>query len=265
MRVAIVALGLTLVGCPPPKSVERPYAAPAAAELVAALKARAGKLRALQAETRVDSMGEKAAERVKVDMSFLVARGGKMRVQIEGPMGLLATFASDGKDFGLVDVRNNVYLHGPANACNVSRLLAVALEPDAAVDVLTGSVPLDGEPDSVAWDTAGREVLTLKAPDGGREVIKLDASGRRWDPLSAERTDASGAVLWRVVHEGFHDEKGGAGGAGRPPPAPPPAYAGPAPSGRQSRPSRAFPALPRPVTFPSSGRRPRDASQRYYL
>jgi hypothetical protein len=210
MRRALVAV-LLLAGCPPPKPAERPYPAPSAKELVDALRARAKLLGSLRADTRVDHMGANG-ERAKVSMSFLVARGGKLRIEAEGPMGPLATLVSDGAKFALLDVRNSQYLNGPADACNVARLIRVALPPEAVVDVLSGAAPLDGEPASVSWDASsgGREVLELRAPDGGREVLKLDGRERRWDVLSAERTDAGGRVLWRVTHEGFADRGQGA-------------------------------------------------------
>jgi outer membrane lipoprotein-sorting protein len=208
---APLALALVLLaGCPPMKPVERPYAPPSAAELVAAMRARDAHIQSLRADTKVDHMGQ-GGQRVKVTVALLVARGGKLHMEAESPMGgALATLVSDGQKFALLDARQNRFLTGPANACNVARLIQLALEPDAVVEVLMGGAPLDGEPAGVSWDPlhGGREVLELRTPDGGRELIKLDARERRWDVVSAERTDAGGRVLWRVTHEDFHDVGG---------------------------------------------------------
>jgi outer membrane lipoprotein-sorting protein len=205
---ALAAL-LLLAACPPPRLAERPYGAPSADELVAALHKRSSAIRSLRADTKVDHLGQ-GGERVKVTVQMLLARGGKLRMEAESPMGgALATLTSDGEKFALLDARANRFLEGPANACNVARLIRIALAPDDVVEVLTGGAPLEGQPAGVSWDPAGREVLELHTPDGGREIVKLDARNRVWDVLSAERTDAGGHVLWKLSHEKFSDRGGG--------------------------------------------------------
>ena len=203
-------LALLWAGCPLPP-VERPYAAPTAEALVAHLRGRAKALQSLRAEARVDYMAENG-DRLKVTMELLVASGGRLRLSVEAPIGggMLASLASDGKQFQLHDARNNRFYAGPASACAVGRLLRIELPPEDVVAVLTGGVPLDGEPVSASWDPkdGGREVLELRAPDGGKERIRLDATEHRWDVVDAVRTDAKGNVLWRVAHEGFADKGG---------------------------------------------------------
>ncbi len=121
--------------------------------------------------------------------------------------GALATLTSDGKQFSLLDVRQNRFLTGPAKACNVARLINLSLPPDDIVTVLMGGAPLVGTVKGVSWDqnNGGREVLTLATPDGGEEIIKLDARDKRWDVMRAERHDSAGKVLWRVTNDGWKD------------------------------------------------------------
>ncbi|HZS39764.1 MAG TPA: DUF4292 domain-containing protein [Polyangia bacterium] len=210
MRKLAVAALLLLAACPPPKPVARPYPAPSADELLQAMRKRSSAIRSLRADTKVDHLGQ-GGQRVKVAVALLLARGGKLRMEAESPMGgALATLTSDGTSFALLDVRNNRFLAGPAKACNVARLIQIALEPDDIVEALTGGAPIaeGSAPAGVSWDPAGREVLELRTPDGGREVIKLDARDRSWDVVAAERTDGAGKVLWRLSHEKFSDHGG---------------------------------------------------------
>jgi outer membrane lipoprotein-sorting protein len=207
-RVAVFAL-LLLTACPPPPQVERPYAPPTAADLVAHLRAHAQRITSLRAETKVEHMGN--GDRVKIRVSMLLARGGKLRFEAESPLaGAIATLVTDGKDFALLDLRNNKFLTGPANACNVARLIQIEMPPEMIMEALTGSAPIEGEPAGVSWDPqrGGKEVLELKTPDGGKEWIRFDARNRAWDVLSAERKDASGRVLWKIDHESFSDHGG---------------------------------------------------------
>jgi outer membrane lipoprotein-sorting protein len=205
-RVAMVVALLPLVaGCPKP--AVRPYPPPSADELMAALRSRAEHLKTLRMTAKVDHMAN-GGERVRIKVNMLLARGGKLRIEADSPLGgALATLVSDGTQFSLLDVRQNRFLTGPAKACNVARLIRLSIAPDDVVAVLMGGAPLDGKIKSSAWDpnNGGREVLTLSLPDGGEETIQLDGREKRWDVLRAERRDAAGKVLWRVTNDGFKD------------------------------------------------------------
>ncbi len=208
-RALAIVLLAAVAGCPLPP-VERPYAPPKAAELMAALSARRDKLQTLRAEGRADEMGQ-GAERVKVTINVLVARGGKLRLEAESPVvGAVATLTTDGDQFQFLDARNNRFLMGPALPCNVARLIGVELLPEQVMSVLTGAAPVEGEPVAVAWDPmhGGREVLELKTPDGGGEKIWLDARNHTWDVVAAERKDAAQKILWRLTQEDFSDKSG---------------------------------------------------------
>jgi Domain of unknown function (DUF4292) len=204
MRRLLLPLTLLLCGCPTPP-VARPYPPPTADQLLGALKNRRDKLTTLRAEGRADEMGP-GAERVKVTINVLVARGGKLRLEAESPLGgAVATLVTDGSEFQLLDVRNNRFLIGRAEPCNVARLVGVELEPEQVMSVLSGSAPVEGTASGVSWDSShgGRDVLSLKTADGGSESIWL--ANRVWDVVAAERKDASGKVLWSVAHEEFED------------------------------------------------------------
>jgi hypothetical protein len=209
MRLALYVVSLMLVGCPPPKPVERLYPPPTAQELYDHLVKRRGALKSLRAETRVDHMGE-GSERVKVTVPMLLERGGRLRFEIEAPIGgsTLVTLVSDGSTFQLLDSKNNRFLEGPAKACNVARLIKISMEPEDIIDALTGGAPLAGEIVGAEWDR-GRERLELKLPDGGTERIWLDARDKSWDVLAAERKSASGQILWTLQHSDFSDRGGG--------------------------------------------------------
>src|SRR5258708_350159 len=145
------SLLLLLCGCPTPP-VQRPYPPPTAEQLLTALRNRRDKLTSLRAEGRADEMGQ-GAERVKVTVNVLVARGGKLRLEAESPLGgAVATLVTDGNQFQLLDVRNNRFLIGRAEPCNVARLIGVELEPEQVMSVLSRSAPLDGTASRVRRD-----------------------------------------------------------------------------------------------------------------
>ncbi|MDB4969547.1 MAG: hypothetical protein JWN44_5236 [Myxococcales bacterium] len=207
---ASLLCGVVLLAAGCPKPAMRPYPPPTGEELLAALRGRAEHLKSLRATAKVDHFAN-GGERVRIKANILVARGGKLRFEADSPLGgALATLTSDGTQFSLLDVRNNRFLTGPAKACNVARLIRLAIPPDDVVAVLMGEAPLEGKLKGVTWDPnhGGREVLTLSTADGGEETIQLDAAEKRWDVMRAERRDAGGKVLWRVTNSGFKDHGG---------------------------------------------------------
>jgi outer membrane lipoprotein-sorting protein len=209
MRAHLVAAALAVVpllaGCPKP--AVRPYPPPSADELMTALRQRAEHLKTLRMGAKIDYMAH-GGDRVRAKANILLKRGGKLRIELDSPLGgSLATLTTDGQQFSLLDVRANRFLTGPAKACNVARLIRVALPPDDIVAVLMGGAPLGGIVKGVSWDpnNGGREVLTLALPDGGEQIIKLDARDKRWDVVRTERRDAAGKISWFVTAEGFKD------------------------------------------------------------
>lgn len=210
IRASLICCTLAIAGCPAPPPAQRPYPPPSAAELVASLRAYDDHLRSLRMSTKVDHLAE--GQRVKIKVSMLLARPDKLRFEADSPLGgTVAYLTSNGRDFALLDVRANRFLVGPASACNVARLIKLTLPPQDVVTVLMGGVPMAGEPAGVSWDPShgGREVLTLRAPDGGSETLELDARDKRWDLVSAQRADAQGHVVWRVSDDGWSDRGGG--------------------------------------------------------
>src|SRR5205807_1117700 len=123
-RYSLPLVLLLVCGCPP-AAVQRPYAPPKAEELLESLRARQQQVRSLRAVARVDHLGE-GGQRVKVTVTMLLERGGKLRLEAESPMGgALATLVADGHDFALLDTRQNRFLVGPASPCNVARLIRI--------------------------------------------------------------------------------------------------------------------------------------------
>jgi hypothetical protein len=184
---------LLLVACKPSlPPAQRPYAPPTAQELYDSLVKRAGQTRTLRAEAKVEY--SEAKERVKVKIALLAERPDKLRLEAESSLvGPVMTFATDGKNWQLLDQRRGHFSTGSAESS--VGLVGIDLPPAVLIDALMGGVPLASPPASVSWDSShgGREVLTLA--DGER--IWLDARERRWDPLAAE------SAAFRVEHDEF--------------------------------------------------------------
>jgi hypothetical protein len=206
-RPALLPLALLLAGCPTPP-VERPGPPPTAAQLIQHLRDRAARIKALRTEAKVDYLAEKG-DRIKLSMTFLTELPSRLRIDAENPLGgTIASLATDGKTFQLLDSRENRFLSGEAAPCNLARLIRIRLAPADLIAVIQGGAPILGQPTVVEWDpeNGGHEVLVLRGEGGVTERIEL--TPKTWDVASAEATGPDGKVIYRVIHEEFSDEGG---------------------------------------------------------
>lgn len=198
-RAALVAVALLATACVKP--ILRPYPERSAQSILDELRAREQKIASMRGEARVEYVGG-VFEKVKLSANLLVERGGKFRFEVEGPMGALANLASDGQRFTLYDQRDGRFLTGPAQACNLARLLQVQLAAADISALFLGGALLDGEPRALAWDPKrGHEVLDLLRPDGTTMRVRAQPIAGGYDLVGGELRTAKGKAQSRITHE----------------------------------------------------------------
>jgi len=188
--------------------VDRPYKTPGASEVIAVLKARAGRISTMRAESRMNHRTDQG--KVKATVRLMAQRGGKLRFDAVSPFDTpLATLVTDGKEFALVDAQKNRHYHGTASACNIARLLQVALSPDDVLVVLGGSTPLIKHDSArLEWDSrATAEVLTLSNKTV-TQTVRLDGTDRRWDLLLSEVRTKKGELLLQIKPNAYRSVNG---------------------------------------------------------
>jgi hypothetical protein len=200
--------GACCVHAPP---VARPYAAPSADELAGLLAARATTVRSMNARARATSW--LGGERVRATVLMLVARDGHLRFEAEVSLqGTVATLATDGRAFALLDARKNELARGPACPANVASLLRIPLAPADVAAIMLGDVrrpPEAAVAPSVSWDTTrGADVLELVTPAQTLHVF-FARHGAAVDLVGAEAL-AAGKRLWRTSYEDFTTTAAGA-------------------------------------------------------
>lgn len=187
----------------------RTYSVPTPREVLNHVIARGLRVKTLRGQTRMSHQSNQG--KIKGTVRFMARRGGKLRFDVVSPFDTpLATLVSNGQQFALVDAQKNHHYHGPATPCNISRLLRIVMRADDVLTALGGSTPIIGFKDvSLAWDPqAGAEVLTLRAPDGTTQVIRLDGHNKRWDLLSSEVKAPTGKVILRITSRDYRTIKG---------------------------------------------------------
>lgn len=207
-RLALATLALTFLGGARCASVSRPYPAPTAAEVEAALRKRGAAVRALRGEARMSYVTKQG--KIKATVRMMAASGGKLRFDVVSPFDTpLATLVTSEGSFALVDSQKNRHFHGPATPCNISRLLRVQLRPQDVLTILGGGTPLIAHTSrSLRWDDrAGVEELTLVGQGGVKQTVRLDGRDKRWRLISSRISDAKGKLMLELTAGSYKTQK----------------------------------------------------------
>ena len=198
MRLALLAVLAVTTGCPGSKTVNRPYPAPTAADVVARLAKQRQERTAFTAESTMDYWLGK--DRVKGTVLVMGTTGKKVRFNALSPAGgdVLADMACDGTNFAYVDKQNNCQLTGPCDRTSIASLLRVELEPEDFLYLALGTVPVIEGEGTVAWDASkGHEKVTIKGA-AGTQTITIDARDGRFDVVASALVDPAGKTVWSV-------------------------------------------------------------------
>jgi len=168
---------------------------PDAATLLARLHEQQSCSRGLSGEGKLDYFGKEG--RIRGSMLFMVSSPDSVRLDIVSPFGAtISTLTSDGKAFSLYDLRQKVFLEGPANACNLGRFTHVPMPPHALVSLLRGEPPvlLHTPPEaSLAWE-GGRYVVRIASKYQANEEIAISPSDADYDKPYAQQRVALSSV-----------------------------------------------------------------------
>lgn len=197
-----------LAGCPRHLRLQRPYAAPTAAELSTTLIERQKAMTSMNARARVTSwMG---GDRVRATVLMLVDRPGRLRVEAEVSLqGTVAVLATDSERFAFLDAVKNEMRRGPACPANVASLIRIPLGPADVAAVLLGDArlphnPTPGRETLVDWDPAREaDVLAVPRNDGWLRYLFQRAAGEQRSTrlVAVDATGPDGRPRWRVAFE----------------------------------------------------------------
>lgn len=207
----VLALLVWGSGCPSPPPVARPYPEPTPEALLADLAARQRAVPGMSARVRATSW--LGGERVRATVNMLVERDGRLRLEAEVTLqGTVATLATDGATFALLDARKNELSRGPACPANVASLIRIPLAPADVAAILLGDAvlpdPVEGPP-LVGWEPhLGADVLAVRDGAGGALQLFFHGAGPGRELVAATRVDAAGAPLWRTSYEDFETTAG---------------------------------------------------------
>jgi hypothetical protein len=172
-------LALLLLGC---HRSAPPSRFPSADDALSRMRAGQACSRAVSGEAKLDYFGDSG--RVRGSLLYLALVPDRVRLDVFSPFGVTVyTVTSDGSRFGLFDLQQKTFLHGPPNACNLQRFTRVPLPPHAFAALLRGEAPvLVHEPSatSIAWQS-GAYQLRIRGKNQAEETITLVPNDADWN------------------------------------------------------------------------------------
>jgi len=186
---ALVVLGAA-AGC---QRAAPPSRFPDAASILARLHEEQSCSRGLSGEGKIDYFGKEG--RIRGSLLFMVASPDRVRLDVVSPFGAtISTLTSNGEVFSLYDLRQKVFLHGPASACNLAQFTHVPMPPHALVSLLRGEAPLlVHEPGAATlqWE-GGRYVVRISSSHSATQEIAISPSDADYDkPYSQQHVELS--------------------------------------------------------------------------
>lgn len=179
--IAVLLFG-ALAGC---SRAAPPSRFPDAQSLLARLHDEQKCSRGLSGEGKIDYFGKEG--RVRGSLLFMASSPEQVRLDVVSPFGAtVSTLTSDGQRFALYDLRQKVFLQGPASACNLAQFTHVPMPPHALVSLLRGEPPvLVHQPPqaSLVWE-------------GGRYVVRIQSSHQAVQEIAISPSDADYAKPW---------------------------------------------------------------------
>lgn len=179
-------VGAMALGCQRPAPPSR---FPDAASLLQRLHQQQSCSRGLAGEGKIDYLGKEG--RVRGSLLFIASSPDRVRFDVISPFGAtISTLTSDGTDFALYDLRQKLFLRGPANACNLAKFTHVPMPPHALVSLLRGEPPVLAhapEQARLSWE-GGHYVVRISSRHQATQAIAIAPSDEDYEkPYQQQR------------------------------------------------------------------------------
>lgn len=172
---------------PPPKN-----AYSSGPDLIADMTALREEARTLRASGRVDHFGEE--HRVQGKVFVFTQLPSRLRVDLLSPFGnTLSVLTVDEGRFAMSDLKEGRYMEGPAEPCNIARLIRIPLPAEDVVRILVGHTPLIEGESVVEWNREGYYEVTVV--DGARKQVLRVGPSKDVLPLLRSTLEEDGEVV----------------------------------------------------------------------
>ncbi len=195
----VVALAILPLSCTP-KVVSVPTVVPSFKEIAERLDREDAKLGTLRASGVL--RWKRGGQKGRAEYAMVLKRPEMLRLDGFTPLGTSAYSLTmhDGELELFIPSEAKVY-QGLASPRSLERFLSLPLEPQQAVGVLCGRVPLCTRDDASVFGEEGWLVLEIVCPSGWWQRVRLHPAGL--DPAAISFLDASGQRVLEIAWSEF--------------------------------------------------------------
>jgi hypothetical protein len=183
-------------GCGP---VPRPSDAyTEAPNLLEDLAAKREEIHSFRIIGRVDHFGEE--HRIQGKTFLFAELPGRLRIELVSPFGNpLSVLTVNDSVFALHDLREGRFFVGPAEPCNIARLVQLPLPPSDVIRILIGHSPLIEGVSTVTWNKNGYYDVNIR--QGNRIQQLRVGKDHNMLPLLQSRLEDSGQIVFDIAYE----------------------------------------------------------------
>jgi outer membrane lipoprotein-sorting protein len=159
-------------------------------DILGDLKKKTQSVQSFRITGRVDHFGEK--HRIQGKTYLFSKLPNQLRIELVSPFSSpLNVLTVNDKVFAMHDVREARFLTGPADPCNIARLIQIPMPAEDVIRILVGSAPIIEGQAEVKWDTKGFYLVTI------------------FDGLRTERLEIGPDKTFLPIHHALLEDKDG--------------------------------------------------------
>jgi len=207
--IVVVSLAVVAAGCKSgPACPVQPRTDPATALEEHTIRQQSWK--SLKAEARVTQWADRG--RIRGTVLMFLERPSHVRFDVMTQLGPAAVLTSDGENFQLSDLRENVFLQGPTCPENIALLLGIEVDAENILRLLTGDTPMIDVSEQHMQCRGGNYVVSLLAQDGSTQEIEfsVDEADRDKPPAEQRLTlrkssvrAGNGELEWEATYDDY--------------------------------------------------------------
>jgi hypothetical protein len=185
---------------PPPKDAYK--AAPSLLEDFETLR---GKARSFRITGRIENRGDNHWMQGKVYLFALFP--GLLRIELISPFNTpLSVLTVNGRIFALHDLREGRYLTGPADPCNIARLIQVPMPPGDVMKILLGNSPRIEGAQKITWNKKGFYQVVIQ---NDNQIQRLEIGSLKSElPLLKSRLEDKHGTIFEITYDRWYPIKG---------------------------------------------------------
>jgi hypothetical protein len=169
-----------------------------ALKLLSDMSAKRSKVKSFRISGRVDHFGQE--HRISGKLFLFATLPSKLRIDLLSPFGSsLSVLTVNNDQFALSDIREGRYMKGPAEPCNIARLVRIPLPAKEVTGILVGQTPMIDAPAEISWNKEGFYAIELS--DGNRKQLLEIGSNEKVLPLRRSLLIDEEGIVFEVKYD----------------------------------------------------------------